>query len=287
MDIIQPTVQKASAPSSRPSRTAPTMQPTQHAAPEPVQPIPTPAVEPPQPAKHDDVSDDVLAALNMLDEPKPATTASAAEPKKEAENWPDPLDFHDFEGKDDAKTAEVPQVAIPALEPKEPAPTMAAEPTAASAEETPSTPFVMTKVEKRPLGAFASHSPEPTPSTPAEVPTEGAPVPTAETSKQDMAQASLESTQHVGHDEPEHDMGDLRQMAIPQQYHTDQPKTHDEVHSLYDTKEYHAAPQAIHTVHRSGPWLTVSVVVLIVLIIAAVAIGYFMMTGTFDLSKII
>ncbi len=281
MDIIQPAAKTSTPPSSRPTRMAAAIQPTKEVTPEPAKPAePTPAEKP---AEHSDVSDDVLAALTMLDDPKPSQPAPTPEPKKQpAETWPDPLDFHGFDDKkdepepkkEDPKPAEPPKETPPSLEP-------AAEAPAVPPHDDPLTsPFVTTKVEKRPLGAYADAKPE-APAEPADEP----PVPKQETSKEDMAQASLESKQHESA-EPEHDMDDLRQMSIPQQYRSEHAKTSEEVHPMYDTKEYHAPPQPIHTSHKGGPWLAISVVVLIVLIIGAVAIGYFMMTGTFDFTKL-
>lgn len=43
----------------------------------------------------------------------------------------------------------------------------------------------------------------------------------------------------------------------------------------------------MHAARKGGPGLVIGVVVLIVLIIAAVLISYFMVTGTFDVTQIL
>ena len=327
MDIIQPSAPaKVAAPSSRPGRTAASLQPTQDVTPEPVrsvvpekaesapEPVPTPtrALDTPQ-----DVSDEVLASLSLLDEPKPAQNlltpdmpaATSVEPKK-TDGWPDPLDFHDFgdthheelktESPEPKETTDVmpdpltvTQPDAPAQvseEPKETPPSIATEPVSVTdshedAAFASSSPFVTTKVEKRPLGAFADASPEPAkPDTSEPAP---APVPHESTSKEEMASASLESKQHLDQFEhDDHESADLRAMSIPQHYHTSDHKPKDDMRPVFDTKEYHAAPPHMYAPRKGGPGLVIGVVVLIVLIIAAVLVGYFMMTGTFDLTKL-
>lgn len=333
MDIIQPsTSPKVTAPSSRPGRMAADLQPTQEVQPEPrtsaaavsepaddltfKDDLPSPALpsqnlgeaqksfDSPQ-----EVSDEVLASLSLLDEPKPAQNMLAPEPKpaptpvadapKKNDGWPDPLDFHDFGDKpaaaETSAPAEVPvnedaPVAVteaPIEEPKETPPTMDTEPVSVTdshddAANLGSSPFVTTKVEKRPLGAFADAAHEP---PKANLPEPESHVPAEATSKEEMASASLESKHHIA-PQDEHDPTDLRSMTIPPQYHQSEQKPHDDIHHMYDTKEYHAAPQHMHTAHKSSPALVISVVVLIVLIIAAVAVGYLMMTGAFDVSTL-
>lgn len=331
MDIIQPSSpQKAAAPSSRPGRMAADLQPTQHVAPEPrmsSQEVSAPADDltfkddlttsaaPQSELKKSEssfdspqeVSDEVLASLSLLDEPKPAQNILASEPQKNAptslidepkknDGWPDPLDFHDFGDKPaeptpvEAAKNEAPVIAETPVEepelPKETPPSMDTEPVSVTdthddAANLGSSPFVTTKVEKRPLGAFADAAHEP---PKAVLPEPEAHVPDEATSKEEMASASFESKSHIVPEE--HDPTDLRSMTIPPQYHQHEQKPHDNVHDMYDTKEYHAPPQHMHTAHKSSPALVVGVVVLIVLIIAAVATGYLMMTGAFDVSTL-
>lgn len=287
MDIIQPHTPKMGAPSRAAGRVGRDIAPTKPIAPEsprpvaPTGPAPAPQKVPEQEAV--DVADEVLASLNIHDEPatpktvtKPVTTP--ATPKKETENnWPDPLDFHDF-------TDEV-------KEPKETPPSMESkprpDPDALLDESVTTSPFVTTKVQKRPLGAYADAAQAAQPDDAAETVSVIDQAP----SKGEMAQAAIQSNQHLEKpEEQEPDMNQLRSMAIPPQYHTAEQKPSEEVHNLFDTKEYHAAPQQMgHPIaKKSGSaWFVIAVVVLITLIVAAAVIGYFMMTGTLDLTKIL
>lgn len=286
MDIIQTSTPKP-APSSSPSRTGVAVQPTKPITPEPVAPIQSPAVTPPA----DDVSEDVLASLSLTDETgvpqsitKPQTT-----PRSEQKNdWPDPLDFHDLISPDKEEAPEPAQHT-----PKETPPSLESDSLLMDgqpSEPANATPFVTTKVEKRPLGAYADAASTPEPTSPVAAPAEQekpAFVPDESTTKEDMAETAMHSSHHLFKpgQEPEHDMDDLRNMAIPQQYHTAHAEPTDAIHSVFDTKEYHAAPQPVHAARHGGPGLVIAVVVLIVLIIAAVIVGYLMMTGV-DFTKL-
>jgi len=256
MDIIQP-VTKIAPPSATPARVGATLKPSGPVVPDPVVPRPT-APKPVIPAEPSpaEVSDEVLASLGLDTKPSPTITHQQADHEK----WPDPLDFHDFD-----KSAEPPK--------PDPAPTMDI---AKPDDAINVSPFVTTKVEKRPLGAYANtETPAPQPETPP---------------KAELAEVAIQSNQHIEphpNEEPEHDMNELRQMAIPPQYQQAANDKKDTIHNVYDTKEYHAAPQMMPTARKgSSPWLTISIVVLAVLVVAAVAVGYFMMTGTFDFTKL-
>jgi cobalamin biosynthesis Mg chelatase CobN len=229
----------------------------------------------------------------MQDEPTPPKaitkpvmpTSPGPTPKKDGDNnWPDPLDFHDFADNKDKEDTE-PKEAAPTMEQKQPSSDALLD------EAAVSTPFVKTKVEKRPLGAYADATP-PAPEEPKEEngdKPEIVSVTDQAPSKGEMAAASIQSNQHMDKpDDSETDMNQLRSMSIPQQYHAAEQKQSGEVHNLFDTKEYHAAPQQIvHPAKKGGSaWFVIMVIVLIVLLVAAVTVGYFMMTGTLDLSKI-
>lgn len=286
MDIIQPTAPKP-APSRAPSRTGVALQPTNPITSEPVAP---PQKAPVIPAD-DEVSEDVLASLSLTDDARAPQVPAKPQAEPDATQksaWPDPLDFHDLLGDSDGteqsaaepkheSTKETPPSlesdALLDMEPADPA---------------PSTPFVTTKVEKRPLGAYADAQPEP--AAPVAAPIEQdkpAFVPDESTTKEDMAETAIHSSHHLFKpgQEPENDMDNLRNMSIPQQYHTAHAEPTDAIHSVFDTKEYHAAPQPVHTARHGGPGVVIAVVVLIVLIVAAVAVGYLMMTG-FDFTNI-
>lgn len=296
-------------------------EPVRPATPE-FRPEPVAAPEP-QPERRldtpQDVSDEVLASLSLLDEKKPSTdflapdkkldtpmldepepkpvATSAERVSKSSDGWPDPLDFHDFGDKPAATTpvstpTPGPMIAEPPVAPpKEAPPSLGTEPVSVTdshddAATVSSSPFVTTKVEKRPLGAFADAAHEPM-KAPLPEPEE-AHVPHESTSKGELAEASLESKQHL--DTPQNKDGfdptDLRSMTIPPQYHTAEQKPKEDVRHVFDTKEYHAAPPHMYAPRKGGPGLVIGVVVLIVLIIAAVLVGYFMMTGTFDVTQL-
>lgn len=300
MDIISPRPAQP-APSQRASRMASSLQPRAPITPDPIVPQPAPV------ATHDEVGDDLLASLNMNeDRSKMSQPALTAPTNHEA--WPDPLDVHGFGQQPEAPAepaALAPQTpepeptpVEPTPAPTEPQPELADAPTLETqpSPETSPSPFLTTKVEKRPLGAYTNAEPPgAAPEMPVELPSPAPqtsvepPIPPQETSKADMAEASLQSAQHLQpQPEPDHspDMNDLRTMAIPQQYHTPQPTPSDAVRNVFDTKEYHAAPQPMRTAHSGGPWLVIGIVVLIVLIIAVALVGYLMMTDMVDFSNV-
>lgn len=296
MDIIQPNTPKMGVPSSTPTRTGRDITPVQPVQPEPSRPAVTSVPTPPRQSvgrnpedEAAEVADEVLAALTLQDQPAhmPSKPADTPAPKpapvhKADSSWPDPLDFHDLsDAKEKEEPDDTPPETAPTMEPKR------ADPDDLMDAAATSTPFVKTKVEKRPLGAYAN-TPAPTPlpekPEPEEVSlTDEAP------SKGEMAAAAIKSNQHLdSQEDTEPDMNKLRNMSIPQQYHTAEQKPNEEVHNLFDTKEYHAAPQQIaHPAKKGGSaWFVIMVVVLLVLLVAAVVIGYLMMSGTLDITKI-
>lgn len=293
MDIIQPNTPKMGAPSATPGRSGRDISPVKPVAPEPPRPVTQPAPIPaPSPRSNPEdeaaeVADEVLATLTLQDQPahkppEPAAPVATPKPapKREDSSWPDPLDFHDFsDTKEKEKPAETKLEDAPSMDQKR------ADPDTLMDDAATSTPFVTTKVEKRPLGAYANVAAQ----TPGKPEPEEVSVTDEAPSKGEMAAAAIKSNQHVERpDEDEHDMNKLRNMSIPQQYHTAEQKPSDEVHSLFDTKEYHAAPQPIaHAAKKGGSaWFVIMVVVLIVLLIAAVVVGYLMMSGNLDINKL-
>lgn len=321
MDVIQsakPTAIKP--PSARAARTAPTLHPTGPVAPEPPsQPEPAAATSP-RPASSD-VSDDTLASLNLQTDgtARPKTVVDE-EHKKVAESaFPDPLDVHGFSEGEQASApqpgtaeperpavmeheapviAQVPQTPItpeaaaePGTDTQEPEPQAPAEPAA--------TPFVNAKVEKRPLGAYASAAP-PAPVPPAKPedatpPAPGSklepaaietPVAPAELRPEIVAVESGEADYSQPKDAESLD--DLRHMAIPQQYqaHDKQADHHDR--PVFDTKDYHPPIQPVagakkHGGSKAGAWLTF---ILIILLIAAGVAAYFVATGGIDITRL-
>lgn len=184
--------------------------------------------------------------------------------------WPDPLDVHGFSLQDD-KTPD--------------------------AQET-STPFVTKKVEKRPLGAYAettkadSVTSEDTMPSNEDVPEPNKPTLTTvqqpkELSPEVMAVESAEAEFHPepAQQEPEAPSADdLRQMAIPQQYKTNDKEVSSQERPVFDTKEYHPAIEA-HSTRRSKGWL--ALVIFALVLIATLAGAYYIMTGGFDFSMLL
>lgn len=267
MDIIQRPA-AAPAPSRRPAREAVAIQPTAAVVPEPPQPRAATNATPPA----EEVSDDLLASLNLLeDSNKTEKSESEAPPTPAADSWPDPIDLHDFNDAPEQKESQP--------EPPEPAPTIQSAPPALA--EPAASPFVTTKVEKRPLGAYAAHTGELDPQAPEE------PSPSPEhPPKAELAAASPHESLSMPQPQDEPESDDLRHAAIPQQYHTAQPVPHNTVHDMFDTKEYHAPPQPMHTTRRSGLGVAIGIIVLIVLVVAVAAVGYLMSTGMLDIRKI-
>jgi hypothetical protein len=350
MDVVQAAKPGAVAPpSARAARTAPTLQPTGPVAPEPPKPrettITAPQPEPLAPTEPNDVSDDTLASLNMQTEGEDTQKKTLFEDDKPAQSaFPDPLEVHGFTDEKDEVEEPAPQVE-PAPQPakhdpllddtddqpvkndwhmpetsSEPPVTETApvepEPQAAPAElpvEPPATPFLNTKVEKRPLGSFAAatstpaasaqptltktddpvvapasgaseQKPEPaaieTPATPAELKPEIVAVESAET---DYAKAGWEKPRD---DEP---VGDLRQMSIPQQHHGHDKEPAKSERPVFDTKNYHPPLQPVATAkHHSGSKAgAILTVILIILLVAAGVGAYFVATGSIDLTNLL
>jgi len=206
----------------------------------------------------------------------PAKPASPAKPTTE-ERWPDPLDFH----------------AGHKEEPDEPA-----------------SPFISgAKVDKRPLGAFATYSqpesatpedkaadasaPVETP-TPASTPDEPAAKETAaeltEDAKlfsSDMQHEAADIHKEVADDQAHLPSADeqLRHTAtlsIPQQYHVGTKKPDTTTHPIFDTKEYHPPllEETAHAAHHRLPiWIKLFIVLLIIMVLAVlgyIGFGYFM-----------
>lgn len=353
MDVVQAAKPSAVAPpSARAARTAPTLQPTGLVAPEPPKPrettAPAPTAESPKATESQEVSDDMLASLNMQTDgdAKPKTLLEDDKPAESA--FPDPLEVHGFTDDKPKIKEETPvpaeplalQPAAPALTPKvdpllddtdEPQvknewhmpPTKApkdetpvpaeAKPEPQPATELPVTPFVNTKVEKRPLGSFAAPAasapagtlapttlakPEnpvkPTGAITGEEKPDPAtievPVAPEELNPELVAVESAEADYTKGGWEKPEDrepLGDLRHMSIPQQHHGhDKEPNHDE-RPVFDTKDYHPPLQPVatakhHTGSKAGALLTV---ILIILLVAAGIGAYFVATGSIDLAS--
>lgn len=308
MDVVQaPKASSVAAPSSRPSRVAPTIAPSTSVTPEPSVAPPPPVVQTAEPSL--EVSDDVLASIDMHSKPAaPKLLDQKEEEPTPAPMWPDPIEVASA-----GPTAPAPK-AVPAAQPS-PAPTLTTPseaaapvqpPTPSAAPQAPApraaeepaeaTPFVTTKVEKRPLGAFAGPaSPETPPKPPVKEPEQTPSLeqkPQKELSPEVVAVESAD-TGKFNLDRPipsqpaptpESDLNHARQMAIPQQYKTATKQPDETARPVFDTKEYNQPLLAEHVPHRGGKgWLVVTILLLLILMAGAVA--YFILFGNFDLSQ--
>ncbi len=346
MDIVQPKPAAVTPPSAKAARIAPTLQPTKLVEPEEPKeepkkaddkPADTPAPAPREasaPPKEDnkEVSDDTLASLDMQVDGKPKADL-LNDPDHEAHKsvWPDPLDVHGFKADDDAKSVNGMSTAEPKVEegktmehggkviapPTDTAKDEAQEdgskaedadkPAEEKPDETPSTPFVDAKVEKRPLGAYADTASEAKPEEkPAETTEPKADDSPKDDSKTDPASIAVQTPKELSPEvvavesaEPEFvpgapkiegdetDMNNLRQMSIPQQYEGKDKKPSDKDRPIFDTKDYHPALKPNATAHKSSKAGTVVTIILILLMVGAAAVAYFTITGTLDITKLL
>lgn len=333
MDIVGP---RAAGPITPPSaqikREAPVLQPTKPIAPEPIVSV-EPPVEAEKPATEvKEPSDDVLASLDLQDSPVPKTAPIMTHQKSE---WPDPLDVHEFNKDDEpvkSDDVEEPKPEAPAGETEEKLTkdaTDEAQPTLESEEEVKqevgdelakdedpllaeptSTPFLATKVEKRPLGAYtdtvpnklpdekteasadnevevdkiAAPSPLPTQQQPEELSPEVVAVESAEPEMQ------ADAPEDVPDEQPEDEgvnMDSLRTMAIPQQYKEADKAESAGSRPVFDTKEYHPAIEAHAQAAKHGSasgWIMG--ILLIILLIVALGVAYYLITGGLDFSTL-
>jgi hypothetical protein len=305
MDIVQPSKTSVEPPSVRASRTALTIQPTGPIEPEPPHPREA-AIAPTSPPAKEDVSDETLASLNLQKDSKPA--AGASEDHDATSTFPDPLDVHGFTDGEEKASGEASVFSPPTMEHATPTLTPSAEkPADEPATDTGGTPFVNAKVEKRPLGAFAETAPggqstvEPEEpgdtikdtSSKEEKPETAAinvPAPPKELNPELVAVESAEPEFTPGSPEAKKtSVNDLRQMSIPQQYKAADAEPSREDRPVFDTKTYHPPLQPVTKVHktgssRAGMLLTI---ILIILLIAAGVVAYFVATGAIDVNSLL
>lgn len=270
MDVVGPKpAVKVTPPSAKPKRLAPSLQPVNKITPEP--PVPQPPAMPDTP----------------LDQPEDPAQKTGPTMTHTDHTWPDPLDL-----KQEAAAAEVEKAHLDA-----------------KPEEESATPFVTTKVEKRPLGAYtetakpeepAPEVPVPKEETPADPvlanidepskPSQMAVQQPKELSPEVVAVESAEPEFHPettvkpeSNDPPTQD--ELRTMAIPQQYQTTEKEASAEERPVFDTKEYHPAIEAHTSRPRSNAW--VMIIIFIVVLGLTLAVAYYVITGGFDLSALL
>ncbi|HSE60723.1 MAG TPA: hypothetical protein VLA88_00335 [Candidatus Saccharimonadales bacterium] len=317
MDIVQPAKPAQLAPPSvRASRTSPTLQPTGPVAAEPPRPreasAPTPA---PESAKSKDVSEETLASLNLQKDSPRAAAVLDAVPEHAKATFPDPLEAHGFGGEEEKKPdlpATPPTMEHKSIiEPDTPQPDTVTSETdpvqeapGEAAPETTGTPFVNAKVEKRPLGAFAT---TPTEVAPTEVPIipdepkgdiprddKPTDLPTTPTPKElDPELVAVESSEPeftpTTPPAPRATVNDLRQMAIPPQYKTNETEPSKDDRPIFDTKTYHppiAPPAKAHKGGGSKAGMVLTLTLIILIVLAGVA-AYFVATGAVDVNSIL
>ncbi len=309
MDVVQTVKPTVTPPSSQPSRTGATIQPTHTVQPEPSKPTPQPTTP------KEDVSDDMLAGINMQSDfvPKPSPS-NAPQPEP---SFPDPLDvagdqqtppksdsqdlLHDDNTMPTKNTWEMPDPLAdePAEEPtSEPeAPSIAPQP------EPTGTPFVKTNVSKRPLGAYAAANPAPEPPKLAQ--SEELALPAPPEADELLLPEESSAFEHTPEsptepvpapepkvEQPSGTLENLRQMSIPQQYKSAEKEPSHAERPVFDTKNYHtpikppaAAPRAASSGgSRAGMWVSI---ILLVILIAAGVVAYFIATGGIDVTKIL
>lgn len=142
--------------------------------------------------------------------------------------------------------------------------------------ETPTSPFVDTKVEKRPLGAYNAPAPEPAqPAPAAEAPTtmKATAPDVKEFSSEVIAAESADADKFVTSNSGFKPFG---QTTAPQP----QPeKPAEPSANIYDTKNYHAAPQMIVGKKKTS-FLTILLIIILVIILAAAgAVAYLYFTN--------
>lgn len=274
IDIVAP---KATAPVPKVSRTSSVIQPVSkpdELKTEPPKSEKTPVEEPAEVAVEPPTPTEPVESVAV----KPSTE----------EEWPDPLDFHDDDGKvvaEAAKSAEEPQQDKKPGTPKWQQPS-----------ESGTSPFIPgAKVEKRPLGAFApSEAEAEKPAEPAssaesaDMPDELKPEVLAAESNQ-LADHALDEVENEPEKPVEEEVTEpekpaepkaeqqVRESAlqsIPQQYKTPAKEVSDAPRPVFDTKEYHPPllEATAHSAHRS-PWGKLFIALLIVAVLAVG--GYF------------
>lgn len=172
--------------------------------------------------------------------------------------------------------------------------------TAKDNEPENTTPFITTKVEKRPLGAYAvaeaptgAETPKddqkPQADSPQQAAKEDAPsaVP-AQPQPEEFAPAvvAVESTESEA--TPASDLADqdLRAMGIPQQYHEQQANQDDSPRPVFDTTQYHPAIEAHTTTHRSSAGTWVMGILFVLLLVVVLGAVYYFLTGSLDFTAL-
>lgn len=304
MDVVGPREKpELTPPSARARREGATLQPTQDVKPEEIAPTIVPERAPLPEASEQGGSNDLNEALASLDKHESAMDTGSTLTHQKSE-MPDPLDVMGGSDKNDepqqesdssdaaADTdTEATNTDAPAEQPEaeeHPAPTVEPaedEPANQLDRQESDSPFVTTKVEKRPLGAYSNVAAEPAEAEPEDssqastdtspgAPEEDAPSPlppqpqpeefnpavvAVESAELEDVSAEVPEAEDLPEEpapqpaeEPqqpeqqEPENTDLRSMQIPQQYQAAEATSGDAPRPVFDTKEYHPAIEA-HT----------------------------------------
>ncbi len=278
MDVVHPSSDMTSKPSDAP---------TSPAAPKMVLKPISASVVPDEPSSDAEPVVEPSAEVEVPSTVDEAPTEAADSPLVD-HPWPDPLDV--MENQEDAKDAKAtPVEAIEDMATEEASVDEISEPDTAD-EPVSSTPFLAdTKVDKRPLDAF---SPDDVPAD-AVAPDPGLGEMTAEALPPELqsdivavesgASDSVSDTEETP--ETKEETGKSKKTeekvdeptfnaSIPQQYAVAEAQASDD-HSIFDTSEYHQPLAPAKSKKRGVPgWLT-ALLVIIVLIGAGAAGGYF------------
>jgi hypothetical protein len=166
------------------------------------------------------------------------------------------------------------------------------------------TPFITTKVEKRPLGAYAAAASaddkaEPEEASKAEKATDDDKLTKAD--QEDMPNplpaqpqpaelgpevVAVESAESESSKTPAQDEQDYRAMGIPQQYHEFYSEEDDSPRPVFDTTQYHPAIEAHASTHHSALGSWVMVILFIVLLLVVLGAVYYFLTGSLDFTAL-
>lgn len=248
MDILPSSKQLTKAP----SRTAGAIKPISDVSTIKAEPVPEPTTPPP-----------ISQLKPEAGQPESRTAARDEAQQKANEQtpeWPDPINLDT-------------QKETPAEEPV--------------AENPPnSTPFIPTKVEKRPLGAYSAYTP-PEPEPEPEKPEEPAVSSREATPAAPELQPDILAVESGEPQKTEVKPVDQPQvMAIPKQYKTTEKAVDETPRPIYDAKEYHPPllePTTHHPKKRTG--LVVGIIFLVILLAIIGYVVYLVMTGGLDLTK--
>jgi hypothetical protein len=297
MDVVGPRDSRPTlAPTAAVKRQAASLQPPCEVKPEPFAPAIVPDPKPAgEPTKDSNELNEALASLSMQNDVKPMASPTMTHQKSEL-----------VELATDSSNSKT-EDAIPVADEPEDQSVEDMDSTDITTDKEPenTSPFVTTKVEKRPLGAYADVAGMPEQTKKSEPEDSSATVTEPDGVDKDQTDIpnplpSQPQPEELGpavvaveSSEPEFNRlpdtngeQDLRTMAIPQQYKEPESAEDDSPRPVFDTKEYHPAIEAHTGAHHSsaGTW-TMGVVLLLLLVGLLVAVYYFM-TGSLDFSAL-